>query len=118
MDADQFWHILTSTNHKKENKDLRYQIAILSRKLASENIDPNSLEAYITWRMTPLDKNPCVRPIGVSEVLRQIIGKNTVWVLKDYEVAGFLQNGTELQSVAEAAIHAMKNIWKTMKLEL
>ena len=49
MDGDQFRHILTSTNHKKENKDLRDQVAILTRKLASKIIlDPNSLGAYVT----------------------------------------------------------------------
>ena len=36
MDADQSQQILTSTKYKKEDKDLRDQIAILARKLASE----------------------------------------------------------------------------------
>ena len=43
MNADQFQQILTSTNCKKENKDLRDRVAILTRKLSSEMVNPNSL---------------------------------------------------------------------------
>ena len=83
MDGDQFRHILTSTSHKKENKDLRDQIAILTRKLASKIIlDPNSLGAYVTCWMIPLNKSPGVKPIGVGEVLKKTIGKVIGWVLK------------------------------------
>ena len=42
MDANQFRHILTSTKHKQQNKDLRDQIAISARKLAPKIVDPNS----------------------------------------------------------------------------
>ena len=48
MDADHFLHILTSPKYKTEIKDIRDQIAILARKLASEIVDPNSLEVYVT----------------------------------------------------------------------
>ena len=43
MNADQFRHILTSTNCKKENKDLRDRVAILTRKLSFKMVNPNSL---------------------------------------------------------------------------
>lgn len=82
MDADVFRHILTSTKYEKENKDLRNQIAILAKKLASEIVDRNSLEAYVNWRMIPLNNNPGVRPLGTGEVLRRIIRKVIGWVLK------------------------------------
>ena len=42
MDVNQFRHILTSTKHKQQNKDLRDQIAISARKLAPKIVDPNS----------------------------------------------------------------------------
>ena len=44
LDAEQYSHILTSTKYKKENKELRDQIALLARKLASEILDPKSIE--------------------------------------------------------------------------
>ena len=82
MDADVFRHILTSTKYEKENKDLRNQIAILAKKLASEIVDRNSLEAYVNWRMIPLNNNPGARLLGTGEVLRRIIRKVIGWVLK------------------------------------
>ena len=66
MDADQYRHLLTSKKFKKENKDLREQIACLAKKLASECINPYTIEAFVACRLIPLDKNPGVRPIGVN----------------------------------------------------
>ena len=62
--------------------------------MASETVDPNSLEAYTTCRLIPLNKNPGVRPIGVGQTLRRIIGKTLGWVLKEYiqVIAGPLQS--------------------------
>lgn len=82
MDADVFRHILTSTKYEKENKDFRNQTAILAKKLASEIVDRNSLEAYVNWRMIPLNNNPGARRLGIGELLRRIIRKVIGWVLK------------------------------------
>ena len=67
------------------------------------------MEAYVSCRLIPLDKNPGVRPIDVGEVLRKIVGKCIGWVLKEdiKLAAGTLQLTTGLQSGAEAAIHSM-----------
>ena len=50
------------------------------------------LEAFNASRVIPLDKNPVVRPIGVGEVLRRIVGKSISWVPKEdiQEAAGAL----------------------------
>ena len=82
LDADQYRHMLLSHNYKKEAKDLRDQIAILARKLAKQIIDPTSIESLIACRLIPLNKNPGVRPIGIGEILRRIIGKTIGWFLK------------------------------------
>ena len=68
------------------------------------------MEAYVSFRLIPLDKNPDVRPTGVGEVLRRIVGKYIGWVLKEgiQLAAGPLQMVTGLQSGAEAAIHSMR----------
>lgn len=78
LDAEQYRHILASSKYKLEGKHLREQIALLGRKLASEIVEPSSLEALVACRLIPLDKCPCVRPIGVGEVLRRLIGKIAV----------------------------------------
>ena len=61
----------------------------------------------------PLNKNPGVRPIGIGEVLRRIIGKNISWVLNQEicEAAGPLQTCAGHSAGAEAAIHGMKEVF-------
>ena len=68
------------------------------------------MEAYVSCRLIPLDKNPGVRPIDVGEVLRRIVGKCIGWVLKEdiQLAAGPLQTATGLQSGAEPVIHSMR----------
>ena len=110
LDAMQNHHLLSSRKYKVENKELRTQIAILARKLATETLHPLTLEAYVSCRLIPLDKNPDVRPIAVREILRRIMSKYTGWVLKEdiRFAAGPLQTATGLQSGAETAIHSMR----------
>ena len=79
LDADQYRHMLLSHKFKKESKDLREEIATLARKLATEIIDPSTIDSLIACRLIPLNKNPGVRPIGIGEVLRRIIGKAIGW---------------------------------------
>ena len=104
-----YHHLLSSGKYKFENKDLRTQIASLVRQLATETLDPLTLEAYASCRLIPLDKNLGVKPIEVGEVLCRIVGKCIGWVLKEdiQLAAGPLQTATRLQSGAEAAIHSM-----------
>ena len=112
LDADQFRRILCSKNFVKEGKDLREQIAILARTIATKSIDPEVLDPYVACRLIPLNKNPGVRPIGIGEILRRIIGKAICRVLNaDIQIAaGPLQVSAGLKGGAEAAIHVMKDI--------
>ena len=113
LDAEQYRHIILSTNFKKESKELREKVAILAKRLATTMVDPSSIEALTACRLIPLNKNPGIRPIGIGEVLRRIIGKSITWVLRDeiQEAAGPLQVATGLNAGAEAAIHAMRTIF-------
>ena len=74
LDAELYRRLLTSNEYKKENNELRVQFATLARLLATEYLDPNTLEAFVACRLIPLDKNPGVRPIGISQVTRRIVG--------------------------------------------
>ena len=75
LDADQFCHMLLRKKFKTEAEELRDQIAVLARTLVSTLVNPKSIKALTTCRLIPLNKNPSVRPIGVGEVLRRIMGK-------------------------------------------
>ena len=104
LDSEQYRHILSSFKFKKENKELREQLARLARLLASEIVDPYTVKALVACRLIRLNKKPGVR---------RIIGKCIGWVVKKdiQEAAGLLQMATGYQSVTEAAIHSMKDIF-------
>ena len=118
-DAQQWRRILCSSKFKAEGKELREELAIFARKIATEVVDPRCLEAYVAGRLIPLNKNPGeentqIRPIGVGEVMRRIIGKALSWCLSTdiQAAAGPLQVSAGVKGGAEAAIHAMKNIFE------
>ena len=64
MDDQQYRKILLSTKYKKEGRDLRDEIASLAKKLASSFVDPKSIEALISCRLIPLNKNPGIHRIN------------------------------------------------------
>ena len=118
FDSKQWRRVLCSNQFKAEGKDLREKLADFAKKIATEILDPITLEAYFTGRLLALDKAPGdtelqVRPIAVGEVLRRIVGKTIAWSLKSViqESAGPLQVSTGLKGGAEAAIHSMKEIF-------
>ena len=115
MDGKQWRRLLCSSHFKAKAKELRTELAIFARKLATEIIDPSTLEGYNICRLITLDKDPgsaelSIRPIGVGEVIRRIVGKTIIWSLSGeiQEAAGPLQVASGLKGGAEAAIHGMK----------
>ena len=118
MDANQWRRMLCSNNFKNEAKDLRESLANFAKKIASETVDPKTLEAYVACRLIPLQKNPGeeeiqIRPIGIGEILRRIVGKTLSWSLGEniQKAAGPLQVSAGLKGGSEAAIHAMKMVF-------
>ena len=63
--------------------------------------------------MIPFNKNPDLRPIEVGEVLRRISGKVVMMISKQdvMKAAGSLQVCAGLEAGAEAAIHAVHDIF-------
>ena len=58
-------------------------MAAFARRLCSEYIAPTVLEAFLANRLLPLAKaDNGVRPIGIGEIFRRIIGKAINKVLK------------------------------------
>ena len=72
VDALEWRRYLTAFGSRSEC--LCRTLAKIAVRLATEEQDPTSLQAYNACRLIPLDKCPGVRPIGVGEVLRRIIG--------------------------------------------
>ena len=121
LDADGWRRILVSKNFGSTGKNLRSAIATFARKISTVEVEVHvkdgrsysNLEAYTACRLIPLDKNPGVRPIGVGEVLRRIIGKAILSVIKQDIVssAGNLQLCAGQPSGCEAAVHAVSDIF-------
>ena len=87
----------------------------MTRCLCTEFIDPLGIEAILANRLIPLDKGEgAVRPIGVGEVMRRIMGKCVMHVTKPdvIDASGSLQVCAGHKSGSEAAIHAMRNIFE------
>ena len=74
IDAELYQRILCSKNFKAEGKVSIEEIAVFTRDLLKIVYHPSFLEGYTSCRLIPLDKNPGIRPTGVGEVLRRIVG--------------------------------------------
>ena len=76
MDAECWKRILCSKSGGKARETLCDSIANVVRRLAREYVDPKCIDAVVNCRLIPLDKNPGIRPIGIGEVFRRIMGKS------------------------------------------
>ena len=119
LDADGWRRILTSRVYGLAGEDLRKAIASFARKICTTTIEDSSLEAYLACRLIPLDKNPGIRPIGVGEILRRIVGKMiTAFAKKDILISSNpLQMSSGHASGCETAIHAMYDIYEEDETE-
>ena len=117
LDADSWRRMLVSKNFGKTGSDFRTSIARMTRVLCTQSLEnrTSTLEAYLACRLIPLEKQPSgIRPIGIGEVLRRIIGKAVVTEIKGeiMETAGSLQLCAGQKAGCEAAAHAMNEIYE------
>ena len=112
MAADEWRRMCTS--FKATSDTLCDALASCARRIASKYIDPASLQAYVACRLIPLDKRPGVRPIGIGEVVRRIIGRAILTVTSKTieQAAGSLQLCAGQECGIEGAIHAMYQVYQ------
>ena len=93
--------------------------AAAARRISTTFVDPAGLASFIACRLIPLDKQPGVRPIGISETIRRIVSKAILRVTKaDIQSAvGSLQLCAGQDAGCEAAVHAMRKIFKSENTE-
>ena len=106
LDGELLQRMLCSKNFSAAGISLREEIASLARSLLTKSYEASLLEPYIAARLIPRDKNPGIRPIGIGESLRRLIGKTiTKYFNSDIkEAAGPLQTCAGHVAGAEAAI--------------
>ena len=107
------WKRLCFSFHGASN-ELCEAIALLCKRLCTEYVDPVGLEALVASRLIALDKNPGIRPIGIGECLRRLVGKVVVQSIKMdiLRVVGKQQLCVSHVAGCEAAIHTLTNIFE------
>ena len=106
--------MVTSKSFKTSSVKLCNALALLTRKLCTQYVDPVSIEGLMACRLITLDKGDgSVRPIGVGEVFRRIIAKCVIQITKPdiLDVTGSLQVSAGQKSGSEAAVHAMNSMF-------
>ena len=114
LDADYWRKLIGSRTYGNVSDDLSHAIALMTRKLCINRIeDPESISALTSCRLIPLDKNPGLRPIGIGEVLRRIMGKAVMIVLKPdvLEATGYEQLCAGIEAGCEAGVHTVKDLF-------
>ena len=96
---------------KGSSQELCEAVAKVARRLAGSPLDPHPIQALIASRLVALNKCPGIRPIGVGEVSRRIIGKAILSVISEdiEQVASTYQLCAGQKGGCEAAVHAMRN---------
>ncbi|MCP4488385.1 MAG: hypothetical protein GY820_13850 [Gammaproteobacteria bacterium] len=119
-DAEIWQRILCSKQFKKKPDLLCECIAELAKKLCRQTVNPEILQSFTAGRLIPLAKKPSgVRPIGIGEVLRRIVGRAVTTILKPDLVKSTapIQVCAGLPGGVEAAIHAMRRIYNDPETE-
>ena len=122
MDAEGWKRMLVSKNYGATGKDLRTALAKMTQTLCTREVQVitgtsrSNIEAYTSCRLIPLkkDQDGGIRPIGIGEVLRRIIGKAILGEIKAdiIESAGNLQLCAGQKAGCEAAADSMGEIFK------
>jgi hypothetical protein len=116
LDAD-FWRRIVGSNiYGNVTDDLCHAIALMARTLCGEDLtDPESISPLMACRLIPLDKSPGVRPIGIGEVLRRIIGKSVMSITKSdiLEATGYNQLCAGQEAGCEVAVHAIRDLYES-----
>ena len=102
------------TSFKSASSDLCEALASIARRICSCFVDPKGLSAFVACRLIALDKCPGVRPIGIGETARRIIGKTIAAAISDdvQDAAGPLQVCAGHLSGCEAAVRAMRQVFE------
>ena len=80
--SDMWKRALCSKSLGNASKDLCDSLALFTHRLCTEFVDPSSTQSLLNCCLVPLDKNPGMRPIGIGDGLRRIVGKVVTTLLK------------------------------------
>ena len=124
-DVENWRRILGFKSFGSSSLNLRKSPANFTRTLCTRSLNTSvndvgdTLEAFIANCLIPLNENPGIRPIGAEEVIRRIAEKVIMDIAKKdvQQAAGFLQVCVGQDAGAEAAIHAMYDLFQQDETE-
>ena len=93
---------------------LREAVSLLGNMLCNTVVPWRKIKALFSNRLIALDKNPGVRPIGVGETLRRILGKAVADITGDdlIDVFGTQQLAGGVECGIEASIHGLRELFQ------
>ena len=114
--ADAYSWRLYCTSFGSTSADLCHAISAFSHRICTSYVDPTGLTAYTACGLIPLDKNPGVCPIGVSEVLHRIVRRAVMRIARQdlLYAAGSSQLCAGQIGSCEAAVHAIKQFFSSV----
>ena len=94
-------------------------LSMTTRRLCNSYVDPVFLSPLLSNRLLALDKNPGIRPIGIGECLRRVLGKTVTWKFKSLltETAGPLQLAAGHLSGSEAPVHEARALFEDIETD-
>ena len=94
-------------------------LATVGHRICTEAVHPDGLTAFVACRLIPLDKQPGVRPIGIGEVPWHIVAKAVLRLvdMNIREACGALQVCAGCEGGCEAAVHAVRQLYRDPSLQ-
>ena len=99
--------------------DLSEAVAATARCLCTSYVDPARISTLVACHLIALDKCPGVRPIGIGEAVRGVIGRAAATTIGEdiQAAAGPLQVCAGHLAGCEAAVHAMRQVFESPETE-
>ena len=118
FDADDWRRLLSAFGQTSTN--LCKLVAKFAKRLATSIIPPDDLIANNDCRLVALDKCPGVRPIGISEVMRNITGRIIFDCIRQdlTSLVGNMQLCLGRKCGIERAIHSLRHSFDDLENEV
>ena len=108
---DNLWHKMV-TGHKEGNSaQICNAVASVARRLATEYVNPEGLEALLANRGIALNNNPGLRPVGVGEMVRRIIGKAVMSVTGEQVQKSRERSSTVCRPASGSEVSHSRHAW-------
>uniref|UniRef100_A0A0G4GC64 Reverse transcriptase domain-containing protein n=1 Tax=Chromera velia CCMP2878 TaxID=1169474 RepID=A0A0G4GC64_9ALVE len=103
----------------RESRELREELVILATEMGGRVFEWDQVKALITYQLVVLDKCPGVRPVGIGEAIRRLLGKAVMKETREelQEACRADQLCSSLMGGLEGGIHAVKELWETLTHE-